>query len=672
MSAKTITKALAAMEDIAQGVGTANQTRDSGAVTVGLIDLPYAVSSVAAVKALDVTKFSRARLYSGNSYVDLYYDSGSTAGLSSDTGAGTWFVKDNTPTGASAEAQATALNGGVWETGISFTSRGQYMIYGNVAYVPKSDTALPYVSLATPDASKVKPITKAPIVVQTVDIAKASDVSVGDTIQTLEYSSGRGNGGCTYTVVAGGTGTEDGGKYHNCDNGLQLSANYDNVLDADTYGIDATGATDMQSKIMSMLSVIEATAGAIDTLLMPQGTVQINSAITYSWSVSYALEIKGKGEGCSINGNVSKTYKGWYCQNPSYKFTKMYFTGFTECLYDNSVDLDQVSFDNCDYGMKTNGVTGSGRRTINKLGWTASCTTAIELSTTGHYVHITNSFTLLIGTAPNQAFRNVLSTMVFENCWWGSDTNAAGATWTYFVGLEGVSCGMIFKKCLNYVDLGGSAWDEAIPLIEYAQVTTVAGQNLGSLVHIEDCDLKVHGGASDSAIMVVSGVTEYLPKMTKIVNTPIDDPANSKFIESTLDVALSAAQFYYQIDIDENSLGPFMDNSSYTGNDIVDLVFCLYMTKRLRSRLYAYRNGTTIYPETGETCFITNAAGTITLNTDVEMGELMIICNGSGTAQANVTMPAELAGNYAMGNEDTLYLKNIANTWYEISRSVNA
>ena len=59
--------------------------------------------------------------------------------------------------GIEAKYLMSALNGGVWAAGIEFTAYNQFMIYNGVSYKPKSTTALPYTSEATPNVSNVEP-----------------------------------------------------------------------------------------------------------------------------------------------------------------------------------------------------------------------------------------------------------------------------------------------------------------------------------------------------------------------------------------------------------------------------------------------------------------------------------------------------------------------------------
>jgi len=52
----------------------------------------------------------------------------------------------------------SAINGGVWDTGISFTAFNQFMVFSGTAYKVKITTTLPFVSGATPDLAFVEPV----------------------------------------------------------------------------------------------------------------------------------------------------------------------------------------------------------------------------------------------------------------------------------------------------------------------------------------------------------------------------------------------------------------------------------------------------------------------------------------------------------------------------------
>jgi len=79
-----------------------------------------------------------------------------------------------------------------------------------------------------------------------------TDIAVSTTISTQGYTAAGDGGGSTYFVVAGGTGTDDGGQYHDLDNGLQAKLINTGKVDVRKYG--ALGAADDATKINAALA----------------------------------------------------------------------------------------------------------------------------------------------------------------------------------------------------------------------------------------------------------------------------------------------------------------------------------------------------------------------------------------------------------------------------------
>lgn len=89
----TIYKQLGAMEDLAQGVGEISQSRNGTNVQVNKIDVPFSVDSEAKLKALDVTKYTRARVYDNTTeYTQYIYDPTATSGIPPNVGGGYWVI----------------------------------------------------------------------------------------------------------------------------------------------------------------------------------------------------------------------------------------------------------------------------------------------------------------------------------------------------------------------------------------------------------------------------------------------------------------------------------------------------------------------------------------------------------------------------------------------------
>jgi hypothetical protein len=91
MTIRNVTKNRAGMEDLLTGRGNEQQDRAGLTVTVSKVDVAFAVDTVADMQALDVARFTRARVYaSANNYMTYAYDATDNSGISSDTGSGTW------------------------------------------------------------------------------------------------------------------------------------------------------------------------------------------------------------------------------------------------------------------------------------------------------------------------------------------------------------------------------------------------------------------------------------------------------------------------------------------------------------------------------------------------------------------------------------------------------
>lgn len=93
---RSITKALGGAEDLLLGrIDKVTQTRNGSSYEISGIDVPLIAASTTAVSLIDISKHTRARVYSAvNIYTDYVYDSTAAAGLPS-TGLGKWVVSSN-------------------------------------------------------------------------------------------------------------------------------------------------------------------------------------------------------------------------------------------------------------------------------------------------------------------------------------------------------------------------------------------------------------------------------------------------------------------------------------------------------------------------------------------------------------------------------------------------
>ena len=72
---------------------------------------------------------------------------------------------------------------------------------------------------------------------------QTTQATVGTTIQTLGYYSAGDGGSNTYEIVAGGTGTADGGSFIQLNNGLQAKGLFNEGVFADQFGLRGDGVT---------------------------------------------------------------------------------------------------------------------------------------------------------------------------------------------------------------------------------------------------------------------------------------------------------------------------------------------------------------------------------------------------------------------------------------------
>lgn len=117
-----------------------------------------------------------------------------------------------------------------------------------------------------PDVAKIDPDTAIKFllsrtVIQFDSISSAKDdssISIGDMISVDNYHINGNSGVLFFKVVAAGTGVEDGGKYINTVNGLQLSQNLRLPMSPSAWGAKADG-TDDSPAINSMISYFKST-----------------------------------------------------------------------------------------------------------------------------------------------------------------------------------------------------------------------------------------------------------------------------------------------------------------------------------------------------------------------------------------------------------------------------
>lgn len=81
------------MQDLAQGNVDVTQTRNAASTTVRKVDTPFPCATNSEMQNLEITEYTRARVYNGaTEFVDYIYDPSATTGLVSNTGSGFWVI----------------------------------------------------------------------------------------------------------------------------------------------------------------------------------------------------------------------------------------------------------------------------------------------------------------------------------------------------------------------------------------------------------------------------------------------------------------------------------------------------------------------------------------------------------------------------------------------------
>lgn len=148
------------------------------------------------------------------------------------------------------------------------------------------------------------------------------NLAIGYKVTTRGYHTENDGGGGEYIVVAGGTGTDDGGAYHNMTNGNQLQLIVDKTINAKVFGCKGVN-TDDTSQIDAMFNWLELNPSSDGTningsrgimltvdgpsLYFPAGEYVYNGS-GYTPVVNKSIVIKGDGPASSMINISSDTH----------------------------------------------------------------------------------------------------------------------------------------------------------------------------------------------------------------------------------------------------------------------------------------------------------------------------------------------------------------------------
>ena len=137
----------------------------------------------------------------------------------------------------------------------------------------------------------------------TIAAAKALNLAIGDYVRTGGYTSFNDGGGALYRVVAGGTGTDDGGSYHDMSNGNQLQLINNGTVWLEQFG-GTTASSDIGAPANAALTYLASQSGG--QLLIGAGDFTQSTTITIPNNTS----IIGRGIGFASNWKTRIDYEG--------------------------------------------------------------------------------------------------------------------------------------------------------------------------------------------------------------------------------------------------------------------------------------------------------------------------------------------------------------------------
>ena len=213
-----------------------------------------------------------------------------------------------------------------------------------------------------------------------LDMISDTNMQVGNYISTVGYSVAGDGGDNLYVVVAGGTGTDDGGSYLDLDNGLQAHGLFPGgAVNVKQFGAVGDGATDDGVSCRAASSYLYYAGGGI--LSIPAGTYKIlrSGSSTTAWGIQSTINIYGDGVGVTTLTCGAETA------------SLISFSGVSDCSI-NHLSID-CSGQTAGHGIRLASVSG------------VSC----------NYLHITNTFGYGIGAQDGGIIDVRLTNLIIED-----------------------------------------------------------------------------------------------------------------------------------------------------------------------------------------------------------------------------------------------------------------
>jgi len=144
-----------------------------------------------------------------------------------------------------------------------------------------------------------------------------TDIIVGDIVQTKGYYAVGDGGGATYTIVASGTGTDDGGSYIDLSgSGLQARAELDEPINVKQFGArgeyNTSYSATNQTAIQNAVDYVIARGERNNSIYFPRGRYTIGDpGIDVYRASSTDVDIEFNGDGADVTILYADFYGAW-------------------------------------------------------------------------------------------------------------------------------------------------------------------------------------------------------------------------------------------------------------------------------------------------------------------------------------------------------------------------
>jgi len=362
-------------------------------------------------------------------------------------------------------------------------------------------------------------------VFNTVAEAISSTNNVGATIQTLGYTTANDGGGADYIIVAGGTGTDDGGSFLNMNSGLQLQLIFNDVIDIRQFG-------------------------AVDSISVPS-TLSIQNAINFGSSKSLVVYGRGVFGVDATNTLNSITYSLLMSSNHEIDIDQLFLISgsnstvmlWDETIADTNIKINRLSIDG---NALNNPSASAGFFLINATNVDIGYLKVVE----------TNGFAILIRLINGLRYDNLIA----EN-----QLTTASNDGVHFFDVDNVVGGSIWSACGGDDAVALSALTKDMSNIILGNITCVSTNpgstpqgNRGVLLNLADGAASTFSISNVQMNIVAENLAGPALLLFKGQFENIQATVNSKGCKSGLGIDIG----------DGASINGYVRNSSFTVLDV--------------------------------------------------------------------------------------------------------